>query len=43
MSGGHDLERLRRQLNGNSIAPVVLEKPLPLRSLCAVLEDTPVR
>jgi DNA-binding NtrC family response regulator len=43
MSGGHDLERLRRQLNGNSIAPVVLEKPLPLRSLCAVLEDTPNR
>jgi DNA-binding NtrC family response regulator len=38
MSGGHDLERLDRQLDGLARRPVVLEKPLPLRSLCDALE-----
>ena len=41
MSGGHDLERLHRQLNGISKHPVVLEKPLPLRCLCDAVEGTP--
>ena len=43
MSGGHDLERLDRQLNGIARRPVVLEKPLPLRSLCDALEGRPSR
>ena len=41
MSGGHDLDRLDRQLNGTERRPVVLEKPLPLRSLCEALGKTP--
>lgn len=43
MSGGHDLERLNRQINGISNGPVVLEKPLPLRLLSAALEGVPNR
>ena len=43
MSGGHDLERLDRQFRGIARHPVVLEKPLPLRSLCDALEGTPKR
>jgi DNA-binding NtrC family response regulator len=43
MSGGHDLERLDRQFRGIARRPVVLEKPLPLRSLCDALEGTPKR
>ena len=43
MSGGHDLERLERQLVDVAARPVVLEKPLPLRSLCDALEGPPRR
>ena len=43
MSGGHDLERLDRKFNGIAQRPVVLEKPLPLRSLCEALESAPKR
>ena len=39
MSGGHDLERLDRLLHGVARRPIVLEKPLPLKSLCSALED----
>jgi DNA-binding NtrC family response regulator len=43
MSGGHDLERLHQQIKGIPYRPVVLEKPLPLRSLCAALEGLAAR
>lgn len=43
MSGGHDLERLDRKFSGIARRPVVLEKPLPLRSLCDALEGSPKR
>jgi DNA-binding NtrC family response regulator len=39
MSGAHDMERLRLVLKDMKIRPVVLEKPLPLRRLCDVLEE----
>ena len=38
MSGAHDMERLRQVLKDLKTKPVVLEKPLPLRSLCDALE-----
>jgi DNA-binding NtrC family response regulator len=37
MSGAHDLERLQRELTGLESRPIVLEKPLPLRSLFKAL------
>ena len=43
MSGGHDLESLDRKFSGIGRRPIVLEKPLPLRSLCDALEGPPKR
>lgn len=40
MSGAHDMERLRRELKELKTGPVVLEKPLPLKQLCAALEES---
>jgi DNA-binding NtrC family response regulator len=39
MSGAHDMERLRLVLKDLKTKPVVLEKPLPLKSLCDALEE----
>lgn len=39
MSGAHDMERLQRELKDLKTRPVVLEKPLPLKLLCAALEE----
>src|SRR5690242_21816341 len=39
MSGAHDVERLRRELENLKAKPVVLEKPLPLRQLREALES----
>jgi DNA-binding NtrC family response regulator len=39
MSGAHDMERLRLVLKDMKAKPVVLEKPLPLKSLCDALEE----
>ena len=39
MSGAHDTERLRRELEDLKAKPVVLEKPLPLRQLREALES----
>ena len=39
MSGAHDMERLLEMLKDMKTRPVVLEKPLPLRLLCDVLEE----
>lgn len=42
MSGSHDLSRLRDMLRGAATRPVVLEKPMPLRTLNDVLDGKPV-
>ena len=39
MSGAHDMERLRLVLKDLRTKPVVLEKPLPLKTLCEALEE----
>jgi DNA-binding NtrC family response regulator len=41
MSGGHDLDRLGRELRNLTVRPVVLEKPVPMRSLWEALEGMP--
>lgn len=39
MSGAHDMERLGLVLKDIKPKPVVLEKPLPLKTLCDALEE----
>lgn len=42
MSGSHDLGRLREKLRDRSAWPVILEKPMPLRTLNDALGGKPV-
>lgn len=42
MSGSHDLGRLREILRDRSARPVILEKPIPLRTLNDALNGQPV-
>jgi hypothetical protein len=42
MSGSHDVGRLREVLRGSGTRPVILEKPMPLRTLNAALEGRAV-
>ena len=42
MSGSHDLGRLREMLRDRAPRPVILEKPMPLRTLNDALSGKPV-
>jgi len=42
MSGSHDLGRLRELLRARAARPVILEKPMPLRTLNDALSGKPV-
>lgn len=42
MSGSHDLGRLRELLRDTPLLPVILEKPMPLRTLDDALQGRPV-
>ena len=42
MSGSHDVGRLREMLRDRAARPVILEKPMPLRTLDDALSGKPV-